>query len=133
MSQQTLVLPDRPTAGQLWDAAAYAREGRFVAELGASLLDWLAPAAGERVLDLGCGDGVLSERIVAEGCTVVGADASRELVAAARGRGLDARLIDGQALPFANEFEAVFSNAALHWMKRDPEAVLAGVWRGGIL
>lgn len=44
----------------------------------------------------------------------------------ARARGLDTRELDGQALPFAAEFEAVFSNAALHWMKRDPDAVIAG-------
>ena len=119
-----------PAAGQTWDPRAYARNGRFVSELGAPLLDWLAPKPGERVLDLGCGDGVLTEKLAAAGCDVVGADASVEFVAAARERGLDARLLDGQALPFSAEFDAVFSNAALHWMKRDPDAVLAGVHRG---
>ncbi|MBL6752624.1 MAG: methyltransferase domain-containing protein [Nevskia sp.] len=118
-----------PAAGQTWDPEAYARNARFVAELGAPLLDWLEPRPGERVLDLGCGDGALTEKLVAAGCSVVGADASPEFVAAARARGLDARLADGQALPFAAEFDAVFSNAALHWMKRDPDAVLAGVAR----
>jgi SAM-dependent methyltransferase len=118
-----------PAAGQQWDPGAYARNARFVAELGASLVDWLEPSQGERVLDLGCGDGVLTEKLVAAGCTVIGVDASPEFVAAARERGLDARLADGQSLPFAGEFDAVFSNAALHWMKRDPDAVLAGVSR----
>ncbi|MDE0852864.1 MAG: SAM-dependent methyltransferase, partial [Nevskia sp.] len=56
-------------AGQVWDPRAYARNGRFVSELGAPVLDWLAPQAGERVLDLGCGDGALTEQIVAAGCT----------------------------------------------------------------
>lgn len=116
-------------AGQTWDAGAYARNGRFVADLAANLIDWLAPQAGERILDLGCGDGALSEKLVDAGAQVIGADASPELVAAARERGLDARVIDGQALPFDAEFDAVFSNAALHWMKRDPDAVLAGVAR----
>ena len=116
-------------AGQRWSPVDYALNGRFVAELGASLLDWLAPRAGERVLDLGCGDGVLSKALRDAGCTVVGLDASPELVAAARAAGLDARLGDGQALGFEAEFDAVFSNAALHWMKRDPDAVLTGVWR----
>src|ERR1700757_2096789 len=97
--------------------------------MGAPVLEWLAPRAGERVLDLGCGDGVLTEQIVAAGCDVVGADASAEFVATAKERGIDARLVDGHDLPFANEFDAVFSNAALHWMKRDPDAVLTGVAR----
>ena len=118
-----------PAAGQVWDPRAYARNGRFVSELGAPVLDWLAPRAGERVLDLGCGDGALTEQIAAAGCSVVGGDASAEFVATARERGLDARLVDGQALSFNEEFDAVFSNAALHWMKRDPGAVLAGVAR----
>lgn len=118
-----------PVAGQDWSAADYARHGRFVADLGVSLLGWLKPAAGERILDLGCGDGALTADIAAHGASVVGVDASPELVAAARARGLDVRVGDGQALAFEGEFDAVFSNAALHWMKRDPDAVLAGVWR----
>lgn len=116
-------------AGQRWNADDYARNARFVADLAAPLLDWLAPQAGERVLDLGCGDGALSEKIAATGAQVVGADASPELVAAARARGLDAKVIDGHALAFESEFDAAFSNAALHWMKLDPDAVIAGVYR----
>jgi trans-aconitate methyltransferase len=85
--------------------------------------------AGERILDLGCGDGVLTEKIVATGATVIGVDAAEDMVAAAKRRGLDARVMDGVALAFAGEFDAVFSNAALHWMKRDPDAVIAGVQR----
>ena len=88
----------------------------------------LDPRPGERILDLGCGDGVLTEKLAALGCAVVGADASPEQVEAARARGLDARVLDGEALPFEAEFDAVFSNAALHWMKR-PGAVVEGVRR----
>ncbi|NKF24302.1 class I SAM-dependent methyltransferase [Solimonas marina] len=116
-------------AGQTWNADAYARNGRFVADLAASLVDWLAPQAGERMLDLGCGDGALTQKLVDAGAVVTGADASPELVAAARERGLDAQVVDGQALAFEDAFDAVFSNAALHWMKRDPDAVLTGVAR----
>ena len=77
---------------------------------------------------MGCGDGALTAKIVAQGADVVGIDASPELIAAARERGLDARLQDAQALTFAGEFDAAFSNAALHWMPRTGD-VLAGVYR----
>ena len=89
-------------------------------------MDLLAPRPGERILDLGCGDGALTEKLVAAGAEVVAVDASAEQVAAARARGLDARVARGEALPFSSEFDAVFSNAALHWM-RDPDAVLVSV------
>jgi len=115
-------------ARQHWSAERYAETAHFVPALGAPVLELLAPLPGERILDLGCGDGVLTERIVAAGATVVAVDAGRDMVAAARARGIDAKVMDGQKLTFSGEFDAVFSNAALHWM-RDQEAVLAGVHR----
>ena len=121
--------PGAPAAGQRWSAEDYARNGRFVADLAAGVVDWLAPQSGERVLDLGCGDGVLTAAIAARGASVLGVDASPELLAAAQERGIETRLLDGHELPFLNEFDAVFSNAALHWMKRDPDAVVAGAFR----
>ncbi len=114
--------------GQRWDPERYRRNAGFVAELGAPLLDLLAPAPGERVLDLGCGEGTLTAKLAAAGAVVVGVDSSVEQVAAARARGLDARVADGEALAFEAEFDAVLSNAALHWMTR-PDAVIDGVWR----
>lgn len=111
-----------------WSPERYRREAGFVSELGAPVLDWLAPRAGERILDLGCGDGVLTEKITARGATVVGIDASPEMAAAAGRRGLDARLLAAEQMAFDGEFDAVFSNAALHWM-RDTDAVLARVYR----
>jgi trans-aconitate methyltransferase len=114
---------------QTWDPQRYARDAGFVAELGKPVVDLLAPQPGERVLDLGCGEGALTAHLVSLGCQVVGVDASPEQVEAARRQGLDARVADGQALDVGAEFDAVFSNAALHWMKRDPDAVIAGVWR----
>lgn len=111
-----------------WDAKLYADNARFVSDLGSPVLDLLAPRPGERILDLGCGDGALTKKIAGLGCDVVGVDGSAEMIAAARELGLDARVVDGQALEFHEEFDAVFSNAALHWMKR-PGAVIAGVWR----
>jgi len=113
---------------QSWHPDRYARNARFVAELAVPLIEVLAPQPGERILDLGCGDGALTERIAAYGCEVVGIDASAEQVSAARARRLDVRLLDAQEMAFENEFDAVFSNAALHWMKQT-DRVLAGVWR----
>jgi SAM-dependent methyltransferase len=113
---------------QTWDPERYARNARFVADLGMPVVELLAPRAGERILDLGCGDGALTEKLVAMGCAVVGVDGSCEQIAAARARGLDARVADGERLAFEEEFDAVFSNAALHWMRRADD-VIAGVWR----
>jgi SAM-dependent methyltransferase len=113
---------------QHWSAVRYRRAAQFVPALGVAVLEWLAPQPGERILDLGCGDGTLTEKIAAAGARVVAVDAAPEMVVAARARGLDAREAAGQGLAFDREFDAVFSNAALHWM-RPAEAVLAGVHR----
>jgi trans-aconitate methyltransferase len=115
-------------ARQHWSAERYAEAAHFVPALGAAVLELLMPRAGEQILDLGCGDGVLTEKIAAAGAAIVAVDAAPDMVAAARARGLDARVMPGQRLAFTGEFDAVFSNAALHWM-RPPEAVLAGVHR----
>ena len=113
---------------QTWDPDRYARNARFVADLGAPVVELLAPRAGERILDLGCGDGVLTAKLALLGCQVIGVDASHQQVDAARKLGLDARVMNGEALDFDGEFDAVFSNAALHWM-RNPSRVIAGVHR----
>jgi len=113
---------------QHWSAERYAATAHFVPAFGAPVVELLDPQPGERILDLGCGDGVLTEKIGAIGATVVAVDAAPDMVAAAKARGLDARVIPGQSLAFEGEFDAVFSNAALHWM-RPQEAVLDGVRR----
>jgi trans-aconitate methyltransferase len=124
----TMPVGEAAPATQRWDPDRYARNARFVAELGQPVVELLAPRAGERILDLGCGDGALTRRLVDLGVDVVGVDSSAEQVAAACTLGLDARVISGDALTFEGEFDAVFSNAALHWMLR-PAEVIAGVWR----
>jgi trans-aconitate methyltransferase len=113
---------------QTWDPARYAGDGRFVANLAKSLVEDLNPSVNERILDLGCGDGFLTRQIAESGATVVGVDSSPEMIAVAQQQGVDARHADGQSLPFEAEFDAVFSNAALHWMN-DQDAVLRGVYR----
>lgn len=115
-------------ASQTWDPERYARNARFVSDLSAAVVELLAPEPGERILDLGCGDGVLTAKLAAMRCNVVGVDGSIAQIDAARKLGLDARVMDGEKLSFDAEFDAVFSNAALHWM-RNPEPVIAGVWR----
>ncbi len=111
-----------------WDAADYAANAAFVPAMGAAVLQLLAPQPGEDILDLGCGDGVLTARIGEAGARVTGLDRDPAMLAAARARGLDVVAGNGEALAYDGAFDAVFSNAALHWML-DGEAVARGVFR----
>ena len=111
-----------------WDAADYARVGGFVPTLGAAALDLLDPKRGERILDIGCGEGALSQRIIDRGADLVGVDTSASMVEAARSRGLDARLMSATEMVFDGEFDAAFSNAALHWIPQK-DVVAAAVFR----
>lgn len=114
---------------QTWNAAMYATNAGFVPALGQPVFDLLQPQPGETILDLGCGDGVLTEKLAPLGAHVVGVDSSANMVAAAKAKGLDARVMDATALTFENEFDAVFSNAVLHWVKNDPDAAIASAYR----
>jgi len=116
-------------SGQTWNAAGYAANAHFVPALGQPVLELLQARPGERILDLGCGDGALTEKLVALGAQVVGIDSSADMIAAARQRGLNVRMMDARSLTFDNEFDAVFSNAALHWIKDDPDAPVGGAFR----
>ena len=116
-----------------WSAADYARNAAFVPQLGEAALQLLAPQPGELILDIGCGDGVLTARVLEAGARVIGLDSSEEMVEAARGRGIDAFLADAETLELEKQverfgrFDAVFSNAALHWMT-DADAVATGIF-----
>ena len=118
----------KQTSKQNWNTANYAATGRFVATLGGPVLELLAPQPGEHILDLGCGDGALTEKLTAAGAHVTGVDASPAMLTEARKRGLRVLQMPGEELTFERQFDAVFSNAALHWM-RDQQAVIAGVIR----
>jgi len=113
-----------------WDAAQYDAKHAFVYEKAKGLVDLLAPVPGERILDLGCGTGALTAEIAARGADVLGIDRSTEMISQARKKfpALKFETLDARALPFHAEFDAVFSNAVLHWI---PEAdqVIAGVAR----
>ncbi len=109
-----------------WNPASYAKNARFVSDLGAPLLQMLDAKPGEMILDLGCGDGALTEKIAAAGCTVYGVDSSHAQLQAARARNLPVVVMDGQRLALKRRFDAVFTNAALHWMKQ-AEKVVEGV------
>ncbi|MCY4047496.1 MAG: class I SAM-dependent methyltransferase [Candidatus Dadabacteria bacterium] len=109
-----------------WNVTDYERNASYVWQRAGEVLDLLAPRAGEVILDVGCGTGALMSKIAESGCEVVGVDSSPEMVSAAREKGLDARVVDAQCMEFSNQFDAVFSNASLHWMP-DSNAVLSNV------
>jgi len=113
-------------SAQTWNAESYAQNARFVSDLGTPVLELLAPQPGERILDVGCGDGVLTKKIADLGCSIVGVDSSPDLVASARKLRLRVVETDAAAMDFGPDFDAVFSNAALHWMK-DADAVIRRV------
>jgi trans-aconitate methyltransferase len=98
-----------------------------VPSLGQAALELLDPQPGEAILDVGCGDGTLTQAILERGASVVGIDNSLSMVGAARARGLDARLMDAAQLKFGEAFDAVFSNATLHWVL-DKERAARAIW-----
>ncbi|HBI45338.1 MAG TPA: SAM-dependent methyltransferase [Planctomycetales bacterium] len=110
---------------QGWDAGLYNDKHAFVWQYGASLVGLLAPKAGERILDLGCGTGHLTAQIAQAGATVVGLDHSAEMLEQARSAYPLLQFIQGDArdFTFAEPFDAIFSNAVLHWIQ-PPEAVI---------
>jgi trans-aconitate methyltransferase len=113
---------------QTWNAEVYRRNARFVSDLGMPVVELLDPQPGERILDLGCGDGVLTRTLEDMGCELIGIDSSPELVDAALALGVNVTVKDATEMDFAEEFDAVFSNAVLHWIK-DADRVIQNVFR----
>lgn len=106
-----------------WDAAAYDKKHSFVWKYGAEVVELLAPKRGERILDLGCGTGHLTNRMALAGAEVIGLDRSADMIEQARKAYFNITFVLGNAYDFSFDepFDAVFSNAALHWMTRAEE------------
>jgi trans-aconitate methyltransferase len=113
---------------QNWSPDVYEKNARYVSELGLPVVRLLNPQPGERILDLGCGDGALTKVIAEEGCDIVGVDSSSALVAAALKLGLCVEEMSAYDIAYQDEFDAVFSNAALHWMT-DADRVIGKVYQ----
>lgn len=118
-----------PTANA-WNTELYEAKHSFVWKLGEGLIELLDPKPGERILDLGCGTGHLTERLTKSGASVTGLDVSPDMIGQARQNfpGIPFVLADATKLAFDAEFDAIFSNAALHWMT-DAASVASGMAR----
>lgn len=112
---------------QTWNASQYVKNASFVAEHGSPVLKLLNPQPDEKILDLGCGDGALTIDLQELGAIVYGVDSSPSMIETAKSRGLSATVMSGDALTYFYEFDAVFSNAALHWMTKS-DLVVQGVF-----
>lgn len=112
-----------------WNAGLYDAKHAFVWKHSSDVVSLLAPQSGERILDLGCGTGHLTAQIAASGAQVLGIDRSPEMVTAARKAypNLKFEVADARELPFRSEFDAVFSNATLHWI-HEPARVIQSFW-----
>lgn len=125
-----------PAAGQDWSADAYRQNAAFVPALGHAVLALLAPQPGEAILDLGCGDGALTVALVAAGARVTGLEPDADMARAARARGITVLERDAHDPIPGGPYDAVFSNAALHWMRDAPrvlENIHAALRPGGRL
>jgi SAM-dependent methyltransferase len=113
---------DETAAG--WDPDRYEGDHAFVYEYGADVLGWLSASPGERVLDLGCGTGQLTAAIASTGAEAVGLDRSREMLSTARAEHPDLSFVqaDAHQFGFAEPCDAVFTNAAVHWLDAPEDA-----------
>jgi len=127
MGKQSARMAAEMQSTQTWEPERYASNARYVASFADFTLPILALRRGERILDLGCGDGFVSERLVAAGANVIGVDPSVEMIEAARRRGLDVYVKSVYDLEFDREFDAVFTNSVLHWVL-DPDRAAARVF-----
>ncbi|MGG4497201.1 class I SAM-dependent methyltransferase [Brevibacillus reuszeri] len=117
------------TQTKQWNAELYDDKMNFVSHYGRGLIDWLQPVSTERILDLGCGTGDLTASLAESGATVMGVDFSADMINSARQKypHLPFQIADAHTFRTSDSYDAIFSNAALHWMKR-PEEVIESVW-----
>ncbi|MDQ0195704.1 class I SAM-dependent methyltransferase [Paenibacillus wynnii] len=103
---------------QRWNSGDYDSDMAFVSQFGESLMDLLNPSPGERIMDWGCGTGDLAAAIAARGTNVTGIDASAEMIHTARSKYPQITFVeaDGQSYVSEAPVDAIFSNAALHWL-----------------
>ncbi|WP_245843814.1 class I SAM-dependent methyltransferase [Oceanobacillus rekensis] len=108
-----------------WNASLYDIKHSFVSNYGGNLIELLAPKADEKILDLGCGTGDLAKRLYDKNVDVVGVDKSKNMVMQAMSKYPNIKFMvrDATDLEYNNEFDAVFSNATLHWVKPSKQAL----------
>lgn len=113
---------------QLWDPQLYDQKHAFVSDYGFDVVKLLNPQKGERILDVGCGTGRLTDEIYRQGASVIGIDKSGEMVEQAQSTypHIEFFVADANSFVCRQKFDAVFSNAALHWM-HEPERVIKSV------
>ena len=106
-----------------WNPNLYKKSAAFVSKLAMPVVDLLDPKEGERILDLGCGEGELAIEISKRGSIVEAVDFSARMVQAAKARGINAKIMSATNLTYENKFDAVFSNAVLHWVLEPKTAI----------
>ena len=113
-----------------WNAALYDKKHNFVAEYGKGLLQYIPEKPEQRILDLGCGTGILTAQL-AEICSyVLGVDSSQDMIekATEQYKKIDFRVCDALELPFEKEWDIVFSNAVFHWIN-DHNKLLQNIYK----
>ncbi|MFT7880762.1 MAG: class I SAM-dependent methyltransferase, partial [Sulfurimonas sp.] len=109
-----------------WNADNYNKHADFVSNLAFPVVDLLNPKENERILDLGCGDGTLAVEIEKFNTKVIAVDLSESMVEKTKEKGIEAYVMSATELPYEKEFDALFSNAVLHWVK-EPETAISKI------
>ncbi|WP_035899270.1 class I SAM-dependent methyltransferase [Leeuwenhoekiella sp. MAR_2009_132] len=113
----------------MWEANLYRKKHGFVFDYGKDLISMLNPKAGERILDFGCGTGELTAEIAQSGAELVGIDASAAMIEAAQEQFKAIKFIQARGESFIDtvQYDAIFSNATLHWIL-NPEAAISAMY-----